>query len=71
MENTEIYPKTLYVREDNLYPYTGVKFLIGRKDLEATVRDNNEENVVAVYQLVSVNKYKKTVTKTSVVEQVG
>ena len=64
------YPKTLYVTSDDYYPYHGIKQLIGRETLESSVRDDDKENEVAVYQLVGVNKYKKKVTRTSVVEKV-
>lgn len=62
------YPKTLYVTSESPYhPYT-TPALVGRGNLESAVLNNHKENEVAVYELVSVNKYKKTVT--AVVEQV-
>ncbi len=64
------YPKTLYVREEDTYPYYGLKQMIGRRGLESTVPDNGQENEVAVYQLVSVGRYKKTVTRNAVVDEV-
>jgi len=64
------YPKTLYVVNEDKYLYMGIKQLVGRDSLEKSVEDNGQENEVAVYQLVSVNKFKKTVTKTAIIEEV-
>lgn len=64
------YPKTLYVKEEEYYPYVGLKHFVGREDLKTCVRDDNTDNEIAVYQLVSVDKYRKTVIKTETVEKV-
>lgn len=65
------YPETLYVVDENMsYPFHELSNLVGKETLESAVPDNNKENVVAVYQLVKIEKYKKTVTKTSTIEKV-
>jgi len=64
------YPDTLYVVEESTYPYCGFKHLAGKHTLESAVPDNEKENVVAIYQLVRVEKYKKITTRTSIVEKV-
>ena len=64
-------PQTLYVVETNMYyPFQECTYLEGKETLESAVRDNGEEQVVGVYQLVRVEKYKKVVTKTAVLEKV-
>jgi len=66
------YPEMLYVIEEPKFDYTypGIKHLVGKESLADAVPDNGHENVVAVYQLVSVGNYKKTVTRTALVEEV-
>lgn len=66
------FPNRLYVAEkDRGWPMSGLKYLEGTGHLESLVPDNNEETTVAVYELVRVEKYKKLVTRTEVVEKVS
>jgi hypothetical protein len=71
----EVYPKTLYVKSEPMYLGMGfsdinITHLVGKPTLKQAVPDNDKENEIAVYQLVSVGKFKKTVTKTETVEEV-
>jgi hypothetical protein len=74
MEDDKKFPSRLYVTEEPVYlgyPTTPeLRHLVGTGHLESAVPDNNKEKIVAVYELIRVEKYKKTVTRTSVVEKV-
>ncbi len=65
------FPKTLYVRERDVSPYVGIKEWYSTGYLEGAIPDNGQANVIAVYELVSIGSYKKTITKTSVVQKVS
>lgn len=64
------FPQVLYVSEEPVYDQyvtRDIKHLVGSGWLDSRVPDNSEETVVATYQLVAVDKYKKLTTKTSTV----
>ena len=64
------FPKTLFVIEETVYLdyiLRDMKHLVGKHDLASAVPDNDKTNTVATYVLVSVDKYKKTVTRTETV----
>lgn len=65
------FPKTLFVRYECMpYPMNDFTQLVGYAELEMAVPDNEKENPVAIYQLVSIDNYKKVVTRTSKIEKV-
>lgn len=66
------FPKTLFVAREYTYPYVSPDStqMVGHEALESAVTDNDKGNEVAIYQLVSVDNYKKLVTRTSVLEKV-
>lgn len=67
------FPEVLYVRERpyECYPLSDPPIhLVGEKNIDLQVPDNNKETIVAIYQLVRVDKYQKLTTRTSVVKRV-
>ena len=60
------YPATLFVTEEK--SFYGFNHLVGSGDLENRVREEKETEV-AVYRLVGVETYKKTVKIETVVEK--
>ena len=62
------YPKTLYVNEQQNGYLLGVKVLVGSGHLERMVQEGKETEV-AVYQLVGVKTYKKTIKIESTIEK--
>lgn len=75
MEEKKEFPTRLYVTEEPIYLgfsscSNPPKQLVGSGHLESVIPDNDKEKTVAVYELIRVEKYKKTVTRTSVVEKV-
>ena len=64
------YPHRLYVTEKSeMYPMHELKYLRGEKDLESAVTE--EETVVAVYELVRIEKYKKIVSRTEIIQELS
>jgi hypothetical protein len=67
------FPEILYVAEETHYlGYSDHgKHLVGSGNLDSRVPDNERETIVGTYKLVTVEKYIKKSTRTSVIEKIN
>jgi len=66
------FPEEAYVSEvDASYPYQH-KYLLAAESLDAAFHYQNEgEREIAIYKLVRIAKYKKTVVETKTLEEIA